>query len=43
MKLITFLLLPEFPLYGLVPAIESLSIANQYSQTPRLRVELTLR
>lgn len=31
MRTITFLLLPEFPLYGLTPAIEALRIANQYA------------
>jgi transcriptional regulator GlxA family with amidase domain len=31
MRSITFLLLPEFPLYGLTPAIEALRIANQYA------------
>lgn len=37
---IGFLLLPEFPLYALVPAIEALRIASQYAARRLFRVSL---
>lgn len=37
---IGFLLLPEFPLYALVPALEALRIANQYAARRLFRVSL---
>jgi AraC family carnitine catabolism transcriptional activator len=37
---IGFLLVPEFPLYALVPAIEALRIANQYAARRLFRVSL---